>query len=67
MWAVGMGCLSAQWRATVVFPAPAGPINSTAIGPLGICCCGGCAGNWTGAPAGRTKWPVAPGGTAIAC
>ena len=63
MWAVGTRRWSAQYLATLVLPAPAGPMSSTArVVPRGSERGGGRgAGQATGPPGGSGTWPVVSG------
>ncbi len=61
MCAVGTRRVSAQWRATLVLPAPAGPMSSTATAASaasGAAVSVGGLGSGTGAAGGSCTWPV---------
>ncbi len=70
MCAVGTRRWSAQYLATLVLPAPAGPMSSTArvvvVGSGAAAAAGGTLGTATGAPGGNGTWPVVSGTGAAA-
>lgn len=65
MCAVGTRRWSAQYLATLVLPAPAGPMSSTArvvvVGSGAAAVAGGTLGTATGPPGGSGTWPVVSG------